>query len=909
MTIAPGQTLLHYRITEAIGKGGMGEVWKAVDTSLGREVAIKVLSAAWVGDRERLQRFEREARLLASLNHPNVATVHGLHEADTPSGPLRFIAMEYVPGEDLAARLQRGRLTLDQTLRTARRIAEALEAAHAAGVVHRDLKPANIRMTPDGKIKVLDFGLAKAELSEGSGDPQLSPTLTSAGTQAGVVLGTAAYMSPEQAKGYTVDKRADVWAFGVVLYEMLTGDGAFRGDSIADTMASVLKLEPDFDKLPAGTPAGLRRLLRRCLQKDPDRRLHDIADARIEIEEVDLHAPAESATATGTEAPPRPHTGLLLPLFAAAALGLVAGALVWSALGPREAPTAPTSPVRRSSIPLPEGRVLNYGENVTLATDGSALAFAAGLDEASRLFVRRLDSFDSEMIAGTEGAFLPVFSPDGTEIAFFADGQLKKVSLRTGGGAVKVLCDAPVPGANTWSEDGWIYFTFGESRLARVREDGGEPELLEEIGDVYHVKALPGGRGILLTVASDDTASIRKDTASIKVFSPETRAVKTVFDGGYEASYLPGGYMVFLRSTGLFAVPFDLDRLEATPPAVSVQPGVWTDSIWGTGRYDTASDGTLVFAPGGDFARTVPTWIDLETGERTALAIPPGVYNNFDLSPDGTRVVIQNGSGAEDQVYVFDSGRGTFTRLTVEGANIYPVWSHDGREVFFSSSRDGKYRLYRQPVDGSGPATRVLTEEQGASIGTDLRYPTSVTPDGKYLLIFSWEHQGRGGDLWKVPLERSGDPEPVLATAGNEIIPQISPDGKWLAYLTDRTGSYRIVVRPFPDVERREWIVSTGEGYDARWSPGSDALFYRSGGARLMRVPVGTGDEPTPGLAQQMLETDFHDASGSSFALSPDGKRVLVNRPVDTSLWDDAPLNLVTGWSGEVARAVSGGAR
>ncbi len=908
MPVEPGQNLLHYRIIEKIGEGGMGVVWKAEDTSLGRDVAIKVLPATWAGDAERLQRFEREARLLASLNHPNVATVHGLHEAETTQGSVRFIAMEWVPGEDLAVRLKRGPLGLEQALQTARHVAQGVEAAHAAGVVHRDLKPANIRMTPDGKIKVLDFGLAKAAGAEASGDPEMSPTLTSAGTQVGVVLGTAAYMSPEQAKGHPVDRRADIWAFGVVLYEMLTGSGAFRGDSIADTMASVLKLEPDFDKLPPKTPAGIRRVLRRCLQKDPSRRLHDLADARIEIEEVDLDAPPEVSTAaTPDGGNPAPWRARALPLLAAASLGLVVGALAWSLISnPRTSTDAPgPGRVLRSLIPLPEGQPLNRGDSIALSRDGSMLALNAGIDEHSRLYLRHLDSFEMEAVPGTEGSLSPFFSPDGEQMGFIAGGQLKKVSLRGGGRDVTVLCDASVSGGGTWDSNGWIYFTFGETRLARVHEDGGEPQELGEAGDVFQLQALPDGRGILLTLQQADGPSIRKDTATIAVLSPDGTTVTPVLDGGYNARYLSSGHLVFMRGGGLFAVPFDLERLEASPPAASVQPHVWTDSIWSPARYDVSSDGTLVYVSAGDFARTVPTWIDLQTGEQEPLPDPHGVYNNFDLSPDGTQLAIQSASGAQDQVYVYDSRRGSFTRLTVDGANTFPVWSHDGREVFFASSRDGGgYRLYRKPVDGSSPASRLLTDEQEALMETDLRWPSTVTPDGKFLLIYTWAHPTRGGDLWKVPLDGSGDPQAVLATTGNEIIPQISPDGKWLAYLSSQAGPYQIKVRPFPDVDRREWVISSGgNSYDARWSSGGEALLYRRGSGQLMYMPVGEGDEFAPGVARELIEIDSHDSSGSSFAVSPDGKRVLVNKPVDVSLKDETPVTLVTGWAGEVARA------
>jgi len=411
------------------------------------------------------------------------------------------------------------------------------------------------------------------------------------------------------------------------------------------------------------------------------------------------------------------------------------------------------------------------------------------------------------------------------------------------------------------------------------------------------------GRGILLTLQAAASPSQRRDTSRIAVLSPVDGKLKTVFDGGYSARYLPSGHLLFMRGGGLFAVRFDLERLEASPPAVSVQADVWTDSVWGEARYDTSSDGTLVYFSGGDYARTVPTWIDLRTGEEQALAVPPGVYSAFDLSPDATQLAIQSLGGAQDQVYVHDFRRGTFTRLTLDGANRCPVWSHDGREVFFGSTRDGELRLFRQPADGSAPASRLLTNEQEALLGPHLRCPGSVTPDGQSLLLYTFGHPVRAGDLWKVPLNGSGDPEAVLATEANEIIPQVSADGKWLAYLLDRAGPSRVVVRPFPEVERREWVVSGPDAYDPRWSPRGDALLFREGWGRLMSVPVGRG-EFAPGVARQLIETDLHDAQGSSFALSPDGTRVLVNKPVGVSLRDETPLTLVTGWAREVSRLV-----
>jgi len=889
-----------YTITRELGRGGMGVVYLGRDTRLDRDVAIKALPEHLASDPDRLARFGREAKTLAQLNHPNVAGIYGIEEHEG----ARYLVLEYVEGETLAQRLDRGALPPDEATDFAIQIAEGVEAAHEAGVIHRDLKPGNVIVTPDGKAKVLDFGLARAEESSSSTsfsptDPTITSPANHSPTMPGVILGTAAYMSPEQARGRKVDKRTDIWSFGVMLYEMLTGASPFIGETVSDSIGAVLHKEVNLDLLPPATPANTRRLIRRCLMRDRTRRLQSIGDARVELLDVE----EEPATPGGS--PGAARRTRAFPWLLAGGLGMVGGALLW-ALVTQVATSADAwgrSSVVRSWIPLPEGKTLSAGNSVAISRDGSMLALSVGLDENAQIYLRRLDEFEMEPIPGTEGAQAPFFSPDGEQLGFLAGGRLKKVLLRGTGRQVSVLCDAQVSGSGAWDRNGWIYFTSSLGRLARVREDGGTPQELGNAGDVYHVSALPEGRGILLTIRTPEAQSNRKDTCRIAVLSPDARTVKPVLDGGYNARYLSSGQLVFIRSGALFAVPFDLDSLEASSSPISVQPEVWTDSVWAIARYDVSLDGTLAYIDGGDAARTVPTWINLETREEQPLPIPPGVYNTFNLSPDGTQLAIQNASGAKDQIYIYDANRGTFTRLTEDGANVYPAWSHDGREVFFASSRDGKgYLLYRQPVDGSAPATRLLTDEQEAIMETEQHWPSSVTPDGNYLLAFSWAHPTRGGDLWKVPLDGSGGPEVVLATPANEVIPQVSPDGKWLAYLSDQYGDYQIMVRPFPDVQRRVWVVSGDDSVDPRWSSSGDALLFRRGWGRLMKVSVGDGDEFVPGVAQELMEIDFHDSAGSSFAVSPDGKRLLVNKPVNVSYRDRTPVTLITGWGGEVLR-------
>ena len=885
----------------------MGEVYRATDSRLNRDVAIKLLPPRVGQDTTRLARFKREAQVLAALAHGNIAQVYGFEEQEG----RHAIVLELVEGEDLAERLKRGPLPLEDVRHVALQIAEALEAAHEKGIVHRDLKPANVKLAPDGTVKVLDFGLAKALVGDPSeGDISDSPTMTAAATQAGIILGTASYMAPEQAKGKPVDRRADVWAYGCVLYEMLTGRRPFAGDSVSEVIAHVITQEPDFTALPAGTPVPLRDLLDRCLRKDPRQRVPDMAVARIALHELD-DRPVESPHDTVP-----PARGIMAAWWLAGIVGLVLGlGLMWFAVGDATSSKATTGKhtLQRASVLLPDSVAVRWTESIALSPDGSTLAVVGGrcpegsarrsCVDLSSIYVRRLDSLDFEELPGTEGAVGVFFSSNGQSIGFLADGQLKTVSLQ--GHKVSVLCDAEAGWKGAWSSSGWIYFTFGESRLARIRDEGGAVEDLGEVGDVFHLKALPQGRGVLLTIRDAGGPSTRKDTAKIVVLSDDL-VTTPVLDGGYNARYLSSGHLVFVRGSNLFAVPFDLDRLQATPPAVNVLADVSTDSVWAIAHFDISLDGTLVYLAGGDLARTVPTWVDLESGEEEQLSIPNALYNTFDLSPDGTQLAIQDLNGPQDQIWIHDARRDTYSRLTLEGSNGFPVWSHDGREVFFASNRDGEDRLFRRPVDGSAPASRLLTDEQEALMEVDSRSPSAVTPDGAFLVIYTWGHPKRGGDLWKVPLHGDGDPEVLLATDANEIIPEVSPDGRWLLFLSNERGRYEVVVRPLDDMQSRAWYASDGAGSDGIWSPQGDAILYWKGHTDLlMRTAVELGETLQFGASEVVRSIEYHDASGPSLAVSPDGRRVLVQKPVGQQVVSSEPLTLVTNWHLEVTRLVS----
>jgi serine/threonine-protein kinase len=536
---------------------------------------------------------------------------------------------------------------------------------------------------------------------------------------------------------------------------------------------------------------------------------------------------------------------------------------------------------------------------LAVSPDGSKVVYAAGDWANPSLRVRRLDSLTDEPIPGTEGGIAPFFSPDGEWVAFFDSDELKKVRLP--GGDVVALCEAHVATSGTWADNGWIYFTHGESRLARVRDDGGQPEELPY--EVFGPHALPGDRGVLVTQVLPDEPSVRKDTAPIALLSHDGQITRLI-DGGYAPSYVQSGHLVFMRGSALLAVPFDLDGLRIDASPVTVVQDIWTDSIWALGQYAVSPGGTLVYIPGSDYARTVPTWIDRQ-GAETPLSLPAEVYNTFQLSPDRRKLAIQV-TGSQDQIHVHDLARDTFTRLTLEGSNSYPAWSRDGEQIYFASMRQGKQRMFRRRVDGSGDAEPVLTDEQSAMIRGPFRYPYGESPDGRFLVFASWGDPEQGGDVWALPLDGASDPQALVATRANEIIPEVSPDGKWILYLSNKTGDYETYVRPFPDVAEREWQVSDGGGFDARWSPAGDEILYRKGSMQFWSVRYTTNPDFTPGTPELLFESDAHDSAGFSFDVSADGERMLINKPA-ISLRNTPPVTLVTNWDSELEGLVPTG--
>jgi serine/threonine-protein kinase len=812
----------------------MGEVYRASDTKLKREVAIKVLPDAFARDEARMKRFEREAQLLASLNHPNVASIYGLEEG---SG-MRALVMELVEGPTLAERIAAGPIPVDESLRIALQIAQGLEAAHEKAVIHRDLKPANVKLTKDGDVKILDFGLAKAlEAEAPPSEESHSPTLTRA-TEVGVLLGTAAYMSPEQAKGKPADRRADVWSFGVVLYEMLTGKRAFAGDDVSETLAHVLTKEPDWSAFPSSLSGRVRSLLARCLTKDPKKRLQAIGEARISIEEAMAGAP---------EAAVVPRRTVSLFWLAVAGAATLALGVALGAFWPRSAPSA--APALRLSAELGgdlSGRQsLMRGPAAVLSPQGTLLAFVARGDapDQRQLYLRRLEQLEASPLAGTEGARNPFFSPDGQWVAFFAEGKLKKVAI-TGGAAV-TLCEAPDDRGGSWGEDGTIVFTPSPAAdvfLSRVSSSGGTPEVLTKPdpaeGEVTHrwPQVLSGGRGVLYTAS---TIVGKYDGATIVAEVLPNGPKKILVRGGYHGRYLPSGHLVYIREGTLFAAAFDLDRMELAGQPVPAVEGVTSSSLSAGAQFAFSNQGTLAYVPGATIrAGASIDWLD-RNGNREPLRSVPGDYFNLRFSPDGRTLAIDIRESNNWDVWLYEWERDNLSRLTFDaGEDTRATWTPDGNRIAFASTRADRKtpNLYWLRADGTGEAERLNVSDTNQS-------PGSWHPSGKFLAFIEVSLQTGTQDIMILPMEgneasgwKPAEPTAFLNAAFHETQPEFSPDGRWLAYQSDETGRDEIYVRPFPGPGGK-WQVSTEGGIHPAWSRTGLELFYATEDERIMVIP------------------------------------------------------------------------
>jgi Tol biopolymer transport system component len=904
-----GSSVSHYRVTSKLGEGGMGEVWRAEDTKLGRAVALKMLPEVFAQDPERLARFEREARVLASLSHPNIAGIHGLENVDGK----RFLVMELVEGQSLAERIQQGPMAVDEAVRIAKQIAEAVEAAHEKGVVHRDLKPANVNLTPDGTIKVLDFGLAKALIGDPmSGDNvkqdlSLSPTLTQAMTGLGVLLGTAGYMSPEQARGKPVDRRADIWAFGCILYEMLTGQRLFTGETATDVIGAVVHKEPDLDELSAKVPVQVRRLLERCLQKDVNRRLQSIGDARIALQEW-LENPDVEEVATETA----PQGWRRWTPWAVAAGALVFALLVM--LGPLGGRGAAPEPVRRSSIQIgDDGLFSGFGASAVLSPDGRLLAYVTGSgNEGGAILLRPLDRFEPTVIA-TGGAgnapYHPFFSPDGEWMGFVTPAELKKVS--TAGGAPITLCKVDLNRGASWGEDQTIvYAPSPRSGLLRMSAAGGESEPLTTLGEgeISHrwPQWLPGGKAVLFTSIGEDAPNF--EDASLEVVTVATGERKVVHRGGYYGRYVETGHILYVQEDTVFALPFDVTKLESRGSQMPVLEGVGATVVQGAAQFDVSKNGVLVYAPTSREGDPFPVvWVD-RTGRSEPLWSEPALYANPELSPDGRKLAVSMLRGNNWDIWVFDLERKVATRLTFDEAyDADQIWSPDGRYIAFSSNRmGGNNAIYRKAADGSGEAELIL--EPGAELSG--LYPTSWSPDGKWIAVWA-----SNSDIYVVPAD-GGEAQPYQTTDFGEFNPSFSPDSRWIAYDSSESGRLEIYVRGFPAAGGK-WQVSDGGGALARWSADGRELFYRTDDG-LMAVDVdGSGSTFEVGTPHQLFTGSFLGGTNGiavggfvfpDYTVTRDGQRfVMFAGREETSR--PTSVRLVTNWFEELRRLTSVGGR
>ena len=902
MSLAPGTRLGSYEVAARLGAGGMGEVYRARDTKLHRDVAIKVLPEAFALDAERLARFTREAQVLASLNHPNIAAVYGLEE----QGSTRALVMELVEGEDLSQRIARGAIPLDEALPIARQIAEALEAAHEQGIIHRDLKPANIKVRDDGTVKVLDFGLAKAlDPTAASASTDHAPTITSpAMTQRGMILGTPAYMSPEQAKGKAVDRRADIWAFGAVLFEMLGGVRAFEGDDVSEVMAGILKLEPNWSRLPADLPAPVRRLLRRCLEKDPKKRLRDVAEGMLQLEDA-----LAAATATATSAPAGPAIVASAPLWRQAlplAIGIAVAALAAGAAWTLK-PSAPASTAdTRFAFRLPDNAAIrNTGRRLlAISPDGSHLVYAAD----NRLYLKRMDELSAREIEGTgDQAGDPVFSPDGRTVAFhssggrFGEGVIKRIPV--GGGAAVTLAQAGRPFGMSWETDDAILVAQEGIGIVRLSASGGPPETIVTVhaaaGELPQgPRLLPGGKAVLFTLAKRAPgANDLWDQAQIVVQSLPAGERKVLIEGGHDATYVPTGHLLYTRSGTLFAVPFDLQRLAVAGAPMAVVEGVADSPASGTSHFSVASSGSLVFMPGSALPLQQLTWFDRE-GKALDVTGEPGRFAGISVSPNGQRIAVHRHDESGGDLWLYDGPRRM--RLTFEASqeNASPIWSPDGTRIVFQSQRNGKWGVYLKNADGSG-AEELLTESEL------LKWPSAWTPDGGSILYVVVDPTTRH-DVWLLPLTGDRRPLPMLNGPSVEYFPQVSPDGRWLAYSSNEAGSMQVFVKPFPAGSGR-WLVSSGDiGDFPRWRGDGKELFYLTSsisGTVMSAVVNGYGasfvaDAPTAlfTLPGQYGGGFGHSGNFYVYATSRDGQRFLMPQPVGGRASAPA-INVILNWT------------
>lgn len=912
MSLEPGTRIGPFEILAPLGRGGMGEVWRARDPRVRREVAIKALPDAFARDTERRARFEREAHLLGALSHANVATLYGLEE----EGGAIYLVMELVEGQGLEEKLAGGALPPDEALAIAAQVAAGLEAAHGVGIIHRDLKPSNVKVRPDGTVKVLDFGLARMADDPAASDATGALTVTFGGTGTGVVLGTAAYMSPEQARAKPLDRRTDIFSFGCLLYECLTGRKAFRGQTVSDTMAAVLTAEPDWTAPGADMPPRLTALLRRCLQKDPARRLRDIGDARLEIEEIRAEGSGARAPAVLREGA-GPSVRLRASLLYGLA-GLLVGALLVFAgirLVGRGGETSPGQPVR-AVLALPEGVHLRFSfqPNIAISPDGATVVFRAGPEKGPRGFFRqRLAGGEPELIPGTEGGQAAFFSPDGEWLGFTTMSELKKVAL-SGGEPTRVAELPPVSFGATWMSDGSIAVARSSNNgLYRVSSAGGPLERFVPLDAARGEHALiwpqelPGGRGLLVTIVRGEDFQDMPSAEAAVVELPSGKR-RVLIERSTFARFVPPGWLVFVRGGAVFAVRFDVRSLRVEGTPVAVKEPISVGGSVGSASFDVTRDGTLVYVSGPRIAERSTLVVLLDrAGRETVLPLAPGEYDDPAFSPDGRRIVLQKTVGTSSKLHVFDRERGVLSPLATEpGRFLSPVWSPDGRDVAFSHLMSEDPRAAVRAADGSGTIRPLPTS------GENAEFPNAISPDGRYLLYTVSYDTDRGGtrrrgtaDLWIVPLDGSSPARPWFESPAREGSAAISPDGRWVAYVSYETGRNEVYVRPFPDAGAKLKISQDG-GIEPVWTRGGQEIVFRDR-QRFLAVEFRAGAAPAAGTPRVLFSAPLASGGGRNdepraYDITRGGDELVAIRN-EPAVSAELRLGIVTNWTASLEQA------
>ena len=889
MPLVSGTKLGPYEVVGLLGAGGMGEVYRASDTKLRREVALKVLPEIFANDAHRMARFEREAQVLASLNHPHIAHIHGLEE----SNGIRALVMELVEGQTLEERIARGSISLEEALPIAQQIAEALEYAHEHGIIHRDLKPGNIKLAPDGQVKVLDFGLAKALESEGDEvNISTSPTITAAATRAGVLLGTAAYMSPEQAKGRAVDRRADIWAFGCVLFEMLTGKAAFGGETITDSLAAVVRAEPEWGQLPQNTPRRIRELLQRCLTKDSRQRLQAIGEARIALGNAFTDAGTEgnvSVAATNRKRERILAVATVVFAFAAIAIGMAH----WGR-------TPEKARIVRSYIKtMPNSSFFLGGQQggLAISPDGLRLAYVAlNADGKALLWVRPIDSLQALALPGTEDASFPFWSPDSRMIGFFASGKLKKIEAS--GGPPLTLCDAPNPRGGTWNQEGVILFTPNLNvPLHRVSASAGTPVPVTSLDPAKGVTThrwpqfLPDGRHFLY-VSGTPLTPRENPTNAIMLGSLDSKESKFLLHAHASAQY-GSGHILFLRLNTLMAQPFNAQNLELTGEAFPIADPVQEYELSLRSIFSASENGLLAYLEGGSSTGRELIWFD-RSGRKVGEVPGPDEYVSPRISPDGKKLLYTLVS-PNYEVWSYDMALGVKTRLTFGSTSgrgsLSAVWSPDGRRIAYMSIRSGKFSFYEKAANGSGSEELLLEESDS------VKYLNDWSSDGK-LLAFQQAPQGTN-NIWMLPLAGERKPFPLPLPPSPAIVAAFSPNGKWLSYCSSESGEQKVYVVSFPGPGGK-WQVSPGGGCYPRWRRDGKELFYLSADNKIVAAEVkADGSSFAIGAVNPLFETRVYRSAYGGYDVSADGQRfIIAYEPGQPNV----AITLVENWDAELKK-------